>query len=100
MVSSTYAYRQRSPAPPNRRRMRPAAARAIEIKLPLESLKADRPLCRILILTPDATTAERRVVQVRAAPNTHEVGSASAGGRFHRGPLADEEPTWEDAEWQ
>jgi hypothetical protein len=80
--------------------MPPGAARAIEVQVPIENSNADRTLCRILILPPTATAAEPHVDQMRAASSKHD-GSANTGrGRLPLGPPADEEPTWEDAEWQ
>jgi hypothetical protein len=99
MVSATYAYWQPSPVPTRQRRMPPAVARAIEIQLPIENSNADRTLCRILVLPARATVAEPQLIHVRAASDPRD-GSADAGGRIHLSLPANEEPTWEDAEWQ
>jgi hypothetical protein len=100
MVSATYANWQRSPVPISKERMQQAGASAIEIHVPIEHAKADRTLWRILILPLDATASDPHVDQLRAASNTHDRSTDAAGDRFRLGPQADEEPTWEDAEWQ
>jgi hypothetical protein len=84
MAGVTYPYRQRSPASNRQRRLSRAVARAIEIQLPIAATKADWSLYRIFILPIGAIADEPHRNQVRA-------GSTS---------FADEEPTWEDAEWQ
>jgi hypothetical protein len=99
MVSATYAYWQRSPVPNRQRRMPPAVARAIEFQLPIENSNADRTLCRIVVLPARATAAEPHLIHVRAVSDTRD-GSADAGGWLPFNLLADEEPTWEDAEWR
>ena len=84
MVSATHADRQRSPVPTGRGPLPAAAAGAVEIRLPLGDPDAGRTLCRIFILPPGATAAEPLADRPRAASRTHD----------------DEEPTWEDAQWQ
>ena len=81
--------------------MPPAAARAVEIRLPIEDPDADRTLCLIFILPPGTRAAEPIHERLRAASQRHDDRWAdTTGDRSQLGPPDDEEPTWEDAAWQ
>jgi hypothetical protein len=62
----------------------PTAAGTVEIKFQTGNTAADQAPCQIIILQPEAVSAQ-----------SSEYTTTSSGFGF-----TDEEPTWEDAAWQ